>query len=119
MKLAGLRRAKELNAHDRARVFGHWLQAPRAVKRHATVQVSGAIMNVVAPTSVSLYERHAGAKKSKLVATVPVTMTSSGQGLFFFAQKNLKKTTRFTVIWNGDASDLGATAAAVVKVRVK
>jgi hypothetical protein len=36
------------------------------------------VASVVAPNTVSLYERRAGAKKSTLVATVPVMMTSNG-----------------------------------------
>ncbi len=87
------------------------------VKRHSSAKLIGAIMNVDAPTTVSIYERHAGQKTDKFVATVPVKMTADGTGEFTFTQKNLDKSTRFTAIWNGDDSDLGATATAVVRVK--
>ncbi len=43
-------------------------------------------------------------------------MTTDGTGMFSYIQKNLKKSVRFTAIWAGDDSNLGATATTVVKV---
>jgi hypothetical protein len=94
------------------------LRAQRlVVKRHSAARLTGTIMSVDAPTTVSLYERRAGQKTDRLVAIVAVKMTADGTGVFSFAQKNLNKSTRFTAIWNGDDSNLGATATTVVKVK--
>ena len=87
------------------------------VKAHASVRMVGAIMNVDAPTTVSLYATRLGTTARKLIATVPVLMTADGTGVFSYLQKDLKKSTRFTAIWDGDDSNLGATATAVVRVK--
>ena len=87
------------------------------VKAHASVRMVGAIMNVDAPTTVSLYATRLGTTARKLIATVPVLMTADGTGVFSYLQKDLEKSTRFTAIWDGDDSNLGATATAVVRVK--
>ena len=94
------------------------LRAQRSVvKRHASARLMGVIMSVDAPTTVSLYGRPVGAKTGKLLATVPVRMTADGTGVFSYTRKNLTASTRFTAIWDGDDTDLGATATAMVRVK--
>jgi len=87
------------------------------VKRHASARLMGFIMSVDAPSTVSLYGTRVGTKTRKLLAVVPVTMTADGLGLFSYTRKNLTSSTRFTAIWDGDDSNLGATATATVKVK--
>ena len=87
------------------------------VKRRSSVRLVGTIMNVDAPTTVSLYATRLGTATRKLVAVVPVSMNADGTGVFSDLQKNLKKSTRFTAIWDGDDTDLGATATTVVRVK--
>jgi hypothetical protein len=87
------------------------------VKRHASARLMGIIMNVDASSTVSLYGTRVGTKTRKLLAVVPVTMTTDGMGVFSYTRKNLTSSTRFTAIWDGDDSNLGATATATVKVK--
>jgi hypothetical protein len=89
----------------------------RVVKRHASARLFGMIMNVDGPTTVSLYGKRAGATTRTLLAVVPVSMTTDGTGLFTYTRKNLKKSIRFTAIWDGDNDHLGATASTYVRVK--
>ena len=94
------------------------LQAQRAiVARHSRAQLTGVIANLDSASTVSLYERRVGKKARKLVATVPVIETPSGEGFFFYGSKHLTASTRFIAIWDGDDANLGATATAFVKVK--
>jgi hypothetical protein len=87
------------------------------VKRHASARLMGIIVNVDGPSTVSLYGTRVGTKTRKLLAVVPVTMTTDGMGVFSYTRKNLTSSTKFTAIWDGHDSDLGATATATVKVK--
>ncbi len=90
---------------------------PTVVKRHSSALLVGAIMNVNKATTVSLYGTRVGTKTRKLIATVSVTRMANGMGVFSYTRKNLTSSTKFTAIWDGDDSNLGATAAATVKVK--
>jgi hypothetical protein len=94
------------------------LQAlPKAVKRHAPARLMGALMPATSATKVSIFESRLGSSKRKLVATVPVQANARGVGMFSFVRKNLKASTRFIAVWDGDDTTLGATAKAVVRVK--
>ena len=90
---------------------------PKVVKRHSRARLTGVIMGVSKATTVSLYESRVGTKTRRLVATVPVRKHADGTGTFSYVRKNLKASTRFTAIWDGDDAALGATAKVVVRVR--
>ena len=89
---------------------------PRIVKKHSPVRLTGAIMGAAKATTVSLYETRVGTSKRRLIATVHVR-NAEGMATFSYLRKNLQASTRFTAIWDGDDSTLGATAKVVVKVK--
>jgi hypothetical protein len=94
------------------------LQAPaKVVKRHSPAVLMGTVMRTNTATKVSLYESRVGTSKRRLIATVPVQRSAQGVGTFSYVRKNLKASTRFTAVWDGDDSTLGATAKVVVRVK--
>ncbi len=90
---------------------------PRVVKRHAKVRFIGTIMGTATATKVSLYASRVGTSKRRLIATVPVRRSAQGVGTFSYVRNNLKTSTRFTAVWDGDDSTLGSTARVVVRVK--
>ena len=90
---------------------------PKVVAKHSPVRLTGAIMGAAKATRVSLYESRVGTKSRRLIATVPVKRSAEGVATFSYVRKNLKASTRFTAIWDGDDSTLGATAKVVVRVK--
>jgi hypothetical protein len=94
------------------------LQAmPKVVKKHSPARLMGAVMQTTTATKVSLYESTVGSSKRRLIATVPVRTSAQGVGMFSYVRKNLKASTRFIAVWEGDDSTLGATARVVVRVK--
>jgi hypothetical protein len=89
----------------------------KVVARRSSARLAGSIMRLGEDTTVSLYATRIGSKASRLIATLPVTRTPEGMGTFSYTYRKLKASTRFTAVWNGDDTFLGATATAVVRVK--
>jgi hypothetical protein len=87
---------------------------PRAVRRRHGAVIAGTIAALTDPdTSVRLYR----GSSTKPLATVRVVRDGDGGGLFTYALKHIKATTRVTAVWDGDSRHLGATGRTTVRVK--
>ena len=94
------------------------LIVPKIVNYGSPVFLMGTIGQADASTTVRVYERPSGLS-NRLVATLPATLANDGSASFDTVLAGLKTTTRLTVVWDGDADNLAATAAATIAVRAR
>jgi hypothetical protein len=94
------------------------LSVPKVLDYNSPLFVMGVIGQADASTTVRVYERPSGLS-NRLVATLPATLANDGSASFDAVLAGLKTTTRLTVVWDGDADNLAATAAATIAVRAR
>ena len=94
------------------------LSVPKVLDYNSPLFVMGVIGQADADTTVRVYERPSGLS-NRLVATLPATLANDGSASFDAVLAGLKTTTRLTVVWDGDADNLAASAAATIAVRAR
>jgi hypothetical protein len=94
------------------------LFVPKVLDYNSPLFLMGMIGQADASTTVRVYERPSGLS-NKLVATLPAMLANDGSASFDTVLPGLKTTTRLTVVWDGDADNLAATAAATIAVRAR
>ena len=94
------------------------MSVQKVVNYGSPVFLSGTIGQADASTTVRVYERPSGLA-TKLVATLPATLDNDGSASFDTMLPGLKTTTRLTVVWDGDADNLAASAGATIAVRAR
>jgi hypothetical protein len=91
---------------------------PKRLAYDSPVLLSGLISPAAATTSVQVYEQPAGLAR-RLVATLPATLANDGSASFFGLLPPLKTTTRLSVVWAGDAGNLGASEVRTIAVAAR
>jgi hypothetical protein len=91
---------------------------PKRLTYDSPVLLAGIISQAAASTAVQVYEQPSGLAK-RLVATLPATLANAGSASFFGVLPPLKTTTNLSVVWAGDAGDLGASVARTIAVAAR
>jgi hypothetical protein len=94
----------------------HLYASPSATKPGRTVTLMGVFdAQDASGTTVTIYR---GTSTTPYATNVPVVVTPDGMAQFVVRAKVLsKKNTRFTAVWDGSDSYIGATASRTVRVR--
>jgi len=95
------------------------LMVPKVVGFEEPVFVFGMIEEADASGTVRIYARQAGQASDTLVASVPATLGNDGSAEFDALVTGLKRTTRLTAVWDGDADHLAVSSGATVAMRAR
>jgi hypothetical protein len=94
------------------------------VKLNGGAQLSGMLMGPNAAATIDIYRQLAGTTIKTLIAQVPaayMSLPGGGPGicLFDYPLTNLRRTATYTASWDGDATHIGASAHALIKVKAR